>query len=233
MKEMARCNHNLYPKVTGDRISSSLLWLGYNCFCLFQISKDDDKSCSPTIRPAVSDWSVEKYEYYMDRHLFQKDPFVREAGAAREIFIVYDDLRKRPLEIPFAEFCEIFDIRLGFAYCIETDGDQYIFCAHGQSPSSKQTVTEEAAKIIATYCWSGMALYSFNSNSAKAPQKSKLLTRRQKDCLHWASLGKSDWEIGKVLGLSHHTVHRHIEAAKHRLEVSTRVQAIRALDIML
>jgi DNA-binding CsgD family transcriptional regulator len=94
-------------------------------------------------------------------------------------------------------------------------------------------VTEETAKIIATYCWSGMALFSFAPNSEKTLQKGKLLTRRQKDCLHWASLGKTDWEIGKVLGLSRHTVHRHIEAAKLRLEVSTRVQAIRALDVML
>jgi len=52
------------------------------------------------------------------------------------------------------------------------------------------------------------------------------LTVRQRECLKWVSLGKTDWEVGKLLGLSRHTVHRHVEAAKQRLQVRTRLQAI-------
>jgi LuxR family transcriptional regulator, quorum-sensing system regulator BjaR1 len=51
------------------------------------------------------------------------------------------------------------------------------------------------------------------------------LTARQQECLHWVIDGKSDWEIGEILGISEHTVHNHIEAAKRTLEVGTRVQA--------
>jgi DNA-binding CsgD family transcriptional regulator len=52
------------------------------------------------------------------------------------------------------------------------------------------------------------------------------LTDRQIECLKWVSKGKSDWEIGEILGISENTAHRHIEAAKHRLDVSTRMQAV-------
>jgi len=52
-----------------------------------------------------------------------------------------------------------------------------------------------------------------------------LLTARQQECLRWVIDGKSDWEIGEILGISEHTVHNHIEAAKRTLEVGTRVQA--------
>ncbi len=41
-----------------------------------------------------------------------------------------------------------------------------------------------------------------------------------------AAQGKSDWAAGRLLGISERTVHNHIEHAKRRLGVTTRVQAI-------
>jgi DNA-binding CsgD family transcriptional regulator len=38
--------------------------------------------------------------------------------------------------------------------------------------------------------------------------------------------GKSDWEIGQLLGISDSTVHKHIEDAKRRFGVSTRIQLV-------
>jgi DNA-binding CsgD family transcriptional regulator len=51
------------------------------------------------------------------------------------------------------------------------------------------------------------------------------LTHRQTECLKWVSQGKSDWEIGQILNISQGTAHRHVERAKTRLDVSTRMQA--------
>ena len=51
------------------------------------------------------------------------------------------------------------------------------------------------------------------------------LTARQLECLRWVMDGKSDWEIGEILGISEHTAHNHVEAAKRTLEVGTRIQA--------
>jgi DNA-binding CsgD family transcriptional regulator len=52
------------------------------------------------------------------------------------------------------------------------------------------------------------------------------LSSRERQCLELAALGKSDWAISQLLDISEHTVHKHIEAAKRRLGVATRVQAI-------
>ena len=52
------------------------------------------------------------------------------------------------------------------------------------------------------------------------------LSSRERDCLELAAHGKSDWEISQLLRISEHTVHKHVEAAKRRLGVSTRAQAI-------
>jgi DNA-binding CsgD family transcriptional regulator len=52
------------------------------------------------------------------------------------------------------------------------------------------------------------------------------LTRHERQCLELAAQGKSDWVAGRILGISERTVHNHIEHAKRRLGVATRVQAI-------
>lgn len=51
------------------------------------------------------------------------------------------------------------------------------------------------------------------------------LTARQREVLALCAQGKSDWEIAQVLDISPATAHEHIEAAKKKLGVRTRVQA--------
>ncbi|WP_183815261.1 autoinducer binding domain-containing protein [Parvularcula dongshanensis] len=48
------------------------------------------------------------------------------------------------------------------------------------------------------------------------------LTPRQADVVALIARGKTDWECARILGLSEHTVHRHVENAKARLDVQTR-----------
>jgi LuxR family quorum-sensing system transcriptional regulator CciR len=52
------------------------------------------------------------------------------------------------------------------------------------------------------------------------------LTPRQRDCVALVAQGKSDWEIGQLLGISESTVHKHVEDAKRRFGVSTRIQLV-------
>jgi LuxR family quorum-sensing system transcriptional regulator CciR len=52
------------------------------------------------------------------------------------------------------------------------------------------------------------------------------LTPRQFDCLLLVAQGKSDWDIGQLLGISPLTAHQHIEDAKRRYGVASRTQLI-------
>jgi LuxR family quorum-sensing system transcriptional regulator CciR len=49
-----------------------------------------------------------------------------------------------------------------------------------------------------------------------------LLTDRQRECVIWAARGKSDWEIAKILGISHETVIQHLKQARERYGVGKR-----------
>ena len=56
------------------------------------------------------------------------------------------------------------------------------------------------------------------------------LTERQHQCLVLVAKGKSDRQIGRSLRISEETVHKHVEAAKKRYRVHTRIQlVVRAL----
>jgi len=52
------------------------------------------------------------------------------------------------------------------------------------------------------------------------------LSERERQCLELAAQGKDDWSIGSLLRISERTAHNHIERAKRRLGVCTRVQVI-------
>ncbi|RWX68856.1 LuxR family transcriptional regulator [Mesorhizobium sp. M2A.F.Ca.ET.039.01.1.1] len=51
------------------------------------------------------------------------------------------------------------------------------------------------------------------------------LSRREFQCLLWAARGKSDWDIGHILGISQRTAAFHLDNAKKKLGVRTKTQA--------
>jgi len=64
------------------------------------------------------------------------------------------------------------------------------------------------------------ALELARKRRATAPK----LTPAQMRCLEWAALGKTNWEISAILGVSEKTVEKHLSAAFLRFGVTSRVQ---------
>jgi DNA-binding CsgD family transcriptional regulator len=52
------------------------------------------------------------------------------------------------------------------------------------------------------------------------------LPPRELQCLAWCSQGKTNWEIGRILGISERTAEHHIGSAVRRLGCTSRVQAV-------
>jgi len=57
----------------------------------------------------------------------------------------------------------------------------------------------------------------------------KALSAREVEIVYWISIGKSDGDIGQILGISPKTVNYHVEKVKRKYAVSTRIQAIVAV----
>jgi LuxR family quorum sensing-dependent transcriptional regulator len=52
------------------------------------------------------------------------------------------------------------------------------------------------------------------------------LSKREQEVLQWAAEGKSEWEIGLILGLSEHTADKCIRSARMKLHARNRTHAV-------
>jgi DNA-binding CsgD family transcriptional regulator len=52
------------------------------------------------------------------------------------------------------------------------------------------------------------------------------LTAREREVLHWLAGGKTDRDIGEILGISPRTVHKHLQRIYEKLGVETRTAAV-------
>jgi len=60
------------------------------------------------------------------------------------------------------------------------------------------------------------------------------LSDREKACLSWTALGKSSWEIGRILAISESTVVFHIKNAMKKLGTNNRtLAAVKAMKLGL
>ena len=60
------------------------------------------------------------------------------------------------------------------------------------------------------------------------------LTRREKECLLWATEGKTAWETSRILSIAERTVTFHLQNVQGKLGVNNRQQAVaRAVSLGL
>lgn len=52
------------------------------------------------------------------------------------------------------------------------------------------------------------------------------LSPREQTVLDWMRHGKTNWEISRILGVSERTIRFHAESIFHKLDVSSRTQAV-------
>jgi LuxR family quorum sensing-dependent transcriptional regulator len=60
----------------------------------------------------------------------------------------------------------------------------------------------------------------------KPVNRERTVTPRERECILWASEGKTDWEISVILGISRPTVAKHLLSARQRLDVMNRAHLI-------
>jgi DNA-binding CsgD family transcriptional regulator len=56
--------------------------------------------------------------------------------------------------------------------------------------------------------------------------RTQALTAREREVMRWLSRGKTDRDIGDILGISPRTVHKHLQRVYEKLGVETRTAAV-------
>jgi LuxR family quorum-sensing system transcriptional regulator CciR len=143
------------------------------------------------------------------------------------------DLTDRQKEI--LETARQFGLADGFTVPVHVPGEYRGTCSF--AASSLEKLVSDAlprAQLIGTFAFetARRLMRARQSPGERLPsiQSVPSLTERQLDCITLVALGKTDWEIGRILGISEATAHEHVESARKRYGVNKRTQlVIRAL----
>lgn len=184
----------------------------------------------PVIR--LDNYPAEWVQYFDDEKLGPSDP-VHRASHVTSVGFAWSRL-PRLIQLT-ARDQEIFELagRTGI-------GDGFTVPAHvpGESNGSCSFATDRGALIPGDMLPVAQLVGAFAFEAARRLWRMRdedfsagmRLTDRQRDCVVWAARGKTDWEIARILGVSHETVIMHLKQARERYGVAKRtLLAIHAL----
>ena len=195
--------------------------LGFsNAICMSVPEPGEDLSTSFLLNSYPHDW----VQHYGEKGYISVDPVVRELFVNYHPFTWTEVAGRRELsavERQVMAECAEMDMRQGFTVPIyQAGGYTGLVSLAGREPM----INEESRGAVTL-----ASIYLHNKLTTlrrREAQNHYELTERELECLRWASVGKSDWEIGGILTISSKTVNYHIENAKRKFGVATRVQAI-------
>jgi len=174
-------------------------------------------------------YPMEWLRLYSDRKLFEADPIFERAGETlRPFFWDSGDFRasltraQREMLMQAAEF----GIAHGYTIPLHLPWSRAAYpasCSVVPDSPPPEASSYYAVQLLAYHVYD---LASLEAEAAEAASGAIELSNRERQCLELVAQGKSDWVVGKLLGISERTVHNHIERAKRRLGVTTRTQAI-------
>lgn len=210
-------------RVLADAFQESLVTLGFRFF-----------ACGSHVDPLHPAGTVMLITYpnewvqcFSEMRLQQIDPVFHHASrSALPFFWDSEEFRSSlaPEQQHVLNEARYFGIDHGYTIPIHSPRSAHAHASCSVVPDSGQL---DARAYLAVQL---MACYLFEAAAQLTPPNPLLyqprLSRRERECLELAAMGKDDWVIGRILNLSRATVHNHIESAKRRLGVSTRMQAV-------
>jgi LuxR family quorum-sensing system transcriptional regulator CciR len=166
-----------------------------------------------------------KYTYYAD------DPVHAASQKSGTPFLWADvpriiALTERQEEI--LDSARLAGVGEGFTVPVNIPGEYSGSCSFSTRRGRKMPgASLPAAQYVGCFAFEAARRVVEMQRPKGVPDEAQLrLSRRQVDCVILAGRGKSDRDVGQLLGISGQTVHHHIEEAKRRYNVATRQQLI-------
>jgi DNA-binding CsgD family transcriptional regulator len=166
---------------------------------------------------------------YSEMQFYEIDPvFMRAERTRLPFFWDVADFRDELTTAQQEIFAEAKRLGIANGYTVpfhsaDSLGALRASCSVIPDSASIDPQTYFSVRLMASYLYEA-ASRDVTSHQPRLPAST--LSRRELQCLEFAAQGKSDWVVGKLLNISERTVHNHIENAKRRLGVVTRVQAV-------
>lgn len=180
----------------------------------------------------LCDWPVEWLERYVARNYVDHDPVVSRMKQLQAPFQWSDAAAKtrvgRGGRAVMGDAGE-FKLKDGLAFPLVTLDRQIVMVSLGGEQIDMSGMEFGMISLVATYAIGRameLATTPVQTIEHADPAPRVDLTPREIECLKWAAVGKSEWEISQILGISEHTSEKHLLNAKFKLGAVNRVQAV-------
>ena len=174
----------------------------------------------------LCDWPGEWLERYVARNYVDHDPVVSHMKQLQAPFQWRDASRSIVVDKGSDEVmgdAREFKLRDGLAFPLVTLDGQIVMVSLGGEAVELSGEEFGMVSLASTYAIGrAMQLHTKPTNVIDHI----VLTARERECLQWAAVGKSEWEISQILGISEHTSEKHLLNAKSKLGAANRVQAV-------
>jgi DNA-binding CsgD family transcriptional regulator len=202
----------------------SLQELGIRYFaCCSHVDPLSPRSAALVFQNYPPEW----VRYFSESGRYRIDPVFRYADE-RMVPFFWDDAAFRatltPAQHEILTEAEEHGIWHGYTVPIRPPGAQMASCSVVPDSAAIDRGAYHAVFMMACFMFDAMVRATVLAECSVAPAMQ--LSERERQCLELAAQGKDDWSIGSLLRISERTAHNHIERAKRRLGVCTRVQVI-------
>ncbi|MCT4552901.1 MAG: LuxR family transcriptional regulator [Alphaproteobacteria bacterium] len=195
------------------------------CYVAYLNFDDSDTSDFQPIYK--SNYPKEWIEYYLGKNLFSTDPVVKMGVKEWEPFL-WEKTVKTKEDREFFDISSKFGISLtGMSIPVISDKKR-----KGLISIYSYLSEEEWGKVSfdVLYDLQIMSIYfhqiASNFINFKTSISKVKLTQREKECLKWISIGKTYWEISKILDIKERTVSFHMNNVKSKLGVYSNTHAV-------
>lgn len=174
----------------------------------------------------LCDWPGEWLDRYLNENYVRHDPVVQHMRSCLAPFRWSDAFSGQPLcneaQSVVAD-ARSFMLNDGLAFPLVTLNGTAVVVSLGGESLDLSSAEFAMVSLVSTYAIGrAMQLHAVPGT----PIEQVELTPRETECLRWAALGKSEWEISQILGISEHTSEKHLLNAKSKLGAVNRVHAV-------
>ena len=174
----------------------------------------------------LCDWPGDWLERYVARNYVDHDPVVSHMKQLQAPFQWRDASKNALIDKSSDEVmgdAREFKLRDGLAFPLVTLDGQIVMVSLGGESVEMSDAEFGMVSLASTYAI-GRAMQLHTKADSIIDHIE--LTARERECLQWAAVGKSEWEISQILGISEHTSEKHLLNAKSKLGAANRVQAV-------
>jgi LuxR family quorum-sensing transcriptional regulator LasR len=192
------------------------------------------RSAGGSHRKIISSYPPAWLAIYEQRHYLDVDPVVRHMRTSHVPLIWETSMYRDPRQKEMMEEVNLWGLTDGLSMPLHTIdrkvGVLSLVGGDGHKPGSQVSLEEiGCAQLLVSFIHEAMERIA-KAQALEEADDAVTLTPRERDCLQWSSIGKTSWEIGKILSISERTVNFHIYNAALKLHTyGRRHTAIKAI----